>query len=465
MIFPTDKSSTLAGLIKPKKKESTALTKNKVKLLSVSAFLVVVVCCTQMQQPANNTNTTNNTTAGNVATTPTPVVCNADAQWVNNPQSGPSEIPGGGTNLCQFHQFSWQWFLALMNTTPDNKSRYYQNQPEYPMLQATGTNSCTSTDPKPRLFVRTSKDDDPTNDFILPERIGQAGGDATIYDRNGNVVFYEVRFSRGMCSQDPSNPMFPAGTTELKISYRIITPAEAPNYVTIKADVVGDPTEELLGMVGFHFVKSTGSHPEFIWATFEHKDNVPECQVPAAAGAPAWSFTSGQCPGQLPNSVNSQICNFNAASPGTVISGGTPSQICRVYHNSSKPGDNQYEANVADIDMLNTQLVGPSGFVTGLPASSPLAVLKNYMLVGALWVTDPTKPADLPNQRGSIQLANATMETTYQQADSQSNPLPYTGTSNLQPARNCFACHGYTPGNNVALSHIIGTIQAQQKPK
>lgn len=435
------------------------MTKNKVKGLISSALLVTVICCTQMQQTNNTSNDTNNATAGNAGATPTPVVCNADAQWVNNPQSGPSEIPGGGTNLCQFHQFSWQWFLALMNTATDN-TRNYQNQQKYPMLQASGTDSCTSTSTKPRLFVRTRKDDDQVDDFILPERIGQAGGGATIYDQNGNVVFYEVRFSRDQCSLDPAAKMFPAGTTELKVSYRIITQADAPNYVTINADINGDGTEELLGMVGFHLAISTPSHPEFIWATFEHKQNVPECQTPPDPNA-KWSFTSAQCASQLPNSVNPQICNFNMATPGTTISGGTPTQVCRVYHAGSRPGDNQYQTNVTDIDMLNTQLVGPSGYITGL-TSGPLAVLKNYQLVGALWVTDPTKPAALENQRGSIQLANSTMETTYQQA-TNFTPQPYTGTSNLQPALNCFGCHTYTPGNNVELSHIFDNIKGQKK--
>lgn len=438
------------------------MTKNKVKALICSALLLTVVCCTQVQQPANNSNNSNNTngnTAGNLGAAAPQGVCGANAQWVNNPQSGPSEIPGGGTNLCQFHQFSWQWFLALMNTpTSDSTVRNFQNQQNFPQLEI-DTNSCASTSVKTRLFVRTTKDDDQTNDFIMPERIGQAGGGATIYDQNGNVVFYEVRFSRNLCSVDANTKMLPAGTIETKISYRVITDAEAPNYVTIKANVIGDPQEETLGMVGFHLAISTETHPEFIWATFEHRQNVPECQAPAVAGQ-KWSFTSAQCAGQLPNSVNAQQCNFNMASPGTVISGGTPTQICRVYHTGSKPGDNQYATNVADIDTLNAQVFALLSPLT----QGPLSVLKNYHLVGALWENDINQPSSvLSNQRGSIQLANTTMETTHQQVNAQGKPVPYTGTSNLQPAMNCFGCHAYTPGNNVTLSHIFDDIKAQQK--
>jgi hypothetical protein len=161
----------------------------------------------------------------------------------------------------------------------------------------------------------------------------------------------------------------------------------------------------------------------------------------------------------LPNPANPTNCNFNVANPGTVISGGPPTQICRVFHDGSNPGDNQYAANVNDIDTLNSQLVGANGIITALPDSNPLAVLKNYMLVGALWENDVTQPSsNTANQRGSIQLANATMETTF-----QSGTTPYAGPSNLQPALNCFGCHNYQPGKNVKLSHTFPLIQGATK--
>lgn len=442
------------------------MKKNKLKLLIVAAFLVVVVCCTQMQKNGEySKDTVVNSNNSNASPSATPSTdCAASVDWVNNPQNAPAEIPGGGQNLCQFHQFSWQWFLALMNKAGD--SRVFENQQNYPLFQAAGTDSCGATTIKSRIFVRSMKDENgPVNDFILPERIGQAGGGATIYDQNGNVVYYEVRFSRDQCALPSDAKMFPAGTTEIKVSYRVIKDADKANYVWINADINGDgkiEPNELLGMVGFHLVKSTALHPEFVWATFEHKLNVPECQSPPDTSKD-YSFISDACAAQLPNSVDPKTCNLNSATPGTVLSGGTPTQICRVYHDSSKPGDNQYDSNVSDIDQLNAQLTGPTGFITALPADNSLAVLKNYMLVGALWENDITQPSsNLGNQRGSIQLANSTMETTFQQAPNF-NSMPYTGTSNLQPASNCFACHAYTPNNNITQSHIFTAIHGSTK--
>lgn len=448
------------------------MTKSKLKLLVIAAFFVIVVCCTQMQPPGNNSNNANNTTAKKFEAAE--AACEALSSWVSNPQN-PTEVPDGGNTICSFHQFSWRAFIALMNA-PGTGDRVFQDEQNFPLLLG-DQNSCAPNNSQSQVFVRIGKDNDSTdNDFILPKDIAQAGKDvqATIYDQNGNVVFYEVRFSQSECTQDPKNPQFTdVNTTELKVSYRVITEADKPNYVWIKADINGDgkiEEKELLGMVGFHLVKGTKDHPEFIWASFEHKQNAPACQK-AADASKTWSFTSAKCAAELPNSVGSD-CAFNAALGNNVLSGGPPTQICKAYHDGSREGDFVFSINVASIDALNLQLTGPSGFISGLPASNPLAVLKNYELIGSLWLKDVNNPSRTPgqppgdtsNQVGSLQLANSTMETTFQEADVSTGTavaVPYTGTANMKNAANCFFCHGYTPGNNVQLSHIFTEIKGK----
>lgn len=192
--------------------------------------------------------------------------------------------------------------------------------------------------------------------------------------------------------------------------------------------------------------------------TWEHDANAPDCLSPQSAPAGGWSFTSAQCAQCLATSTTGPLgcptCNFNVANPSTSLTG-TPTQICRVYPDGSGPNDNKVQENVADVDALNAQIVGPSGFLAKLAPSDPMAVFANYFNAGGLWVSDPTQPASSSNQRGSLQEANTTMETTFQ-GDFQA-----TGSTPVRTgAVNCFACHDYEPGQTATsgLSHIVDDI-------
>jgi len=71
---------------------------------------------------------------------------------------------------------------------------------------------------------------------------GQAGGGATIYAQDGNVVYYDVRFNRALCGltgsavelQKQNTKNFPAGTMELKFGWKVLSDAEvaANTFVT-----------------------------------------------------------------------------------------------------------------------------------------------------------------------------------------------------------------------------------------
>ncbi|HEV8239896.1 MAG TPA: hypothetical protein VGS57_11060 [Thermoanaerobaculia bacterium] len=389
-----------------------------------------------------------------------PPACAASQSWVTNPNP-PQEIPGGGSDFCQFYQFAWQWFLYLVSPSGDSAGdRNFEVQQTFPLLQASGTDSCTATSNTPVFFVRTLKSEDPNQPFIVPENIGQAGTQGeVIYDKSGNIVFYEVRFSRNLCPP-PTSGNLPAGTTEIKTAWRQITQAEAPAYFTNQAVIQGVSTQPiLLGLIGFHLFRTTAQHPEGVWMTWEHESNDPDCLQPQPTPAAGWSFTSAQCAQCLATSTTGPLacpsCNFNTAMVSTKISGGTPTQICRVYRDGSGPMDNKVAENLADVDSLNAQLVGPSGFVTQLPASNPVAVFANYYHIGGLWVSDPTQPADSANQRGSLQLANTVMETTFQ------GNFTASGSGVMRSgAVNCFGCHSYTPNSTATsgLSHIVDDL-------
>ncbi len=388
----------------------------------------------------------------------------ASADWVTQPNP-PSEIPGGGQNFCQFYQFSWQWFLYLMSPSGSDPSlRNFQVTQNYPILQI-DEDSCSSSSTEPVFFLRMVKDPDDAAEFILPERIGQAGGGATIYDQNGNVVFYSIAFGRDLCTA-PDSGNLPTDTTEIKTSWKVIDASEKADYIWIDADVIpedGEPIKETLGMVGYHLVRGTPEHPELVWTSYEHKSNAPNCLNPAAPPADNWSFLSESCSNCLANPDSScfDACQYNQAQPAMSLTDMTPSEICRIFPEGTAPGDSKGEENIIDVDALNEQLVGPNGILSSLPASDPMAVMANYFNIGGLWVSDPSQPASSDNQRGGLQLANPTMETTFQGTLTINNSTIQASTDN---GVNCFACHNYTPNETAStrLSHIFDDIVKQR---
>jgi len=401
-----------------------------------------------------------------VKTTGASYNCIADKTWFTKP-SMPTEVAksednGTSSNFCDFYQFSWQAFAYLMAPTT-NGIRNFDDASQFPELkvQADGSpaNSCDSQSIGNTFFVRSAKSTSSGTEFIIPERIGQAGGGATIYDQNGNVVYYDVRFSKNLCDVNAINKLdnFPGGTTELKTAWKVLSATDdATKFITIDAIIEAEigAQQHKLGMIGFHIAAATPDHPEFVWATFEHQTNVPNCENPDSTQS--WSFTSAECLANLKNNDYNAIeaCKFNNPSKGdpTKTSGQTPTEICREFPYGSAEGDLKYAENVGDITSLNNNV---QPYLKG-----DYAVLKNYFNVGAIWVNDTTQSSDLPNQRGSLRLANSVAETDYQNVDL--NPV-----SNRGFASNCMGCHNYVgtslpaSGKNTtsgSLSHIFDDI-------
>ncbi len=385
--------------------------------------------------------------------------CQADASWfpsATNTPTMPTEVPNTGSNnpFCGFYQFSWQAFLYLMSPASTGTERNFEVQANYPVLEFDSSgkplNSCDDTITGNTHRISLAKSEN------LPEDIHQAGDSATIYDQNRNVVYYEVKFDRNTCNVAPIQKMnnFPPGTTELKFAWKVLTPAEiaSKTFVAITASI-GSQSNVTLGLVGMHVAVATQDHPEFVWATFEHATNDPNCT--GALGVNSWSFTSGACNTALVSKDQPKIvaCKFNQAKEETSITG-TPTEICRVYPYGTATGDLKATENVEDITSLNANVLAM------LPNADPsMAVLKNYFNVGAIWVSDINQGSTVGNQRGSLRLANTTAETTFQHVDLNPN-------TNKGFASNCFGCHNYVaPGNNTTsgnLSHIFNDIVAGQ---
>ena len=423
-----------------------------------TVLLLSLLGCTQAPQPAPA-----DAKQVVVPTPPAPVAasCAASAAWISTP-SEPAEVASSET-FCDFYQFSWQWFLAQVSPAssayPDGDRVFETNRVVDP---SGGTNQCGSTALTGRaqaaklVAQRTVK----PIDFETQQADGNP-----LYDQNGNILYYNMWYSPEECQATSAG--FVAGTMEIKTSWRILPTPDASYYMMSATLPDGGSGKNVtLGLVGFHLVNWTSAHPEMIWASFEHKQTAPLCDGSSATSG--WALASdaaAQCLADNPQTSGGTIspacASFDFNNPPTGGSSpppdtGTPDEICRLYANGNQPGTsingNDNAANLLAIQQLNAGLVGSAGLLTALPASDPMAVWKNYEMVGALWTKNGASSGKLPipnaqgpadassPQRGSLELTNMTMETYEQGAAS---PVP-----------NCFGCHGFDTSKPLHVSHI-----------
>jgi hypothetical protein len=417
-----------------------------------------------------------------------PAPCLASSSWFSAPTM-PTEIGGGAaaTN-CDFQQFAWQAFIDLVQPASGAPGlRTFETfMPDYGIFvppktpvtpwgqQPPAPCGSASTDAKltkhlflrPRVAKGAGFDPDSTTQASLPgETIANA-----LYDQNKQVVYYSIWVNQteydfitrcnfndtGCITSAPADTAITPGAIELKGSWRVFNGAAPKGMYSIRG-VIGTSSKAgstsckpvTLGLVGFHLVVNTPSHPEFIWATFEHRSNAPDCVNPQKAPPGGWSFNDPKCPAsQCPPNQPDQ-----PSKP-------TPNQVCRVA-----PQGGGEAANVGNIRAINASVHQTLAqlLLTDPAMYGAMAIWQNYDLTGNLWTLNgqlPPTGAQAPgggNERGSLLAANTTLETFVQ------------GRSPQGIDQNCFTCHtqaqfvtgagvkkGFPPGAPANFSHLWG---------
>jgi hypothetical protein len=228
-----------------------------------------------------------------------------------------------------------------------------------------------------------------------------------------------------------------------------------------------------LALVGMHVVGTVAGHPEMVWATFEHVDNAPDkaysytnnrgstTQVPFNS-AGSWTFTtSGAADTNVIDEYQKVVTETIAGQPVSTITAQNvnnvtkirPVDLVRVNPWGDLPdgvrggGTTALIANATDLISLNSTVN------TQLQAVGDLR--GNYFQSGSIWSANGEIPTSGTEAflRGSLNTANATMETYHQ----------FSSASGGSTTPNCFGCHfvtGGTPGNGT--SHIFGHMKALQ---
>jgi len=254
------------------------------------------------------------------------------------------------------------------------------------------------------------------------------------------------------------------------------SPAPPPPPGTKTMTATGQQTVQL-ALVGMHVVGSAAGHPEMIWSTFEHVNNVPAAAysyvntsnstipvpqnvslVPTIGGSSApWLFSSTSA-----TSFNSQNMSSNAfSSPATITANGSgtisPSDTIRwkAFGAASDVVPNPADPSTA---ASNTEIIAINNSIQSMLASGD--VRGNYILTGATWTvfggaptgsgasaascaTSPVSGCPV----GTSALSNSTMETYDQGKD---NTLANGGS-------NCLTCH--SGGNTTVVSHVFGALK------
>jgi hypothetical protein len=325
-----------------------------------------------------------------------------------------------------------------------------------------------------------------------------------LVDQNGNWARFQIRVNReefdyiynnGLYSIDkqiefshkPENNQVELplnegtskhGAIEIKLAWKELLPGEDDKRFftrTVTAELseapgTGPKTRTFkAGLVGMHIAMRTQSSPEWIWATFEQIDNVPDPDRPPFHPTFNNPDDKTTTPNALPvaNAVQDPDTGvYTLASPPTADRWvenltKTPVQLVRVQV-PTQLGLNPHDADLGAIAKeVNQQ-------VEKLLHDDHDSVFQYYKLIDVQWPVQPNAPAaaggadsapasityKMPGQMVPVFLVNTTMETYFQkgsqpagnleQDDRLSNAPPIDSTT-VAGTESCVGCH-YSSG-------------------
>jgi len=289
------------------------------------------------------------------------------------------KTPGNATQN-DFDEFSWQTFLALSAPSVGGRINVNgDNTPQWRGWSSTA-DLLNQADPGPsgsRYYPEECKAISFYEDYRVIDQVGkvndsfqEATEDALstspVIDKNGNFLRYEILISPSMYAQVVANrwnvpgtiPADPqtgtvtgdiigtcglatytggdpadkeSGFIQIKNAWMDlddVSPAERAKYHTEKllvytpyyrtSSTPQQATCELrtMGLVGQHIMHKTLTQPAWVYSTFEHVDNAPDCEGPSTTGGSQAGTPSDSCPPivQKDWNFNPMFCNDDADS-------------------------------------------------------------------------------------------------------------------------------------------------------
>jgi hypothetical protein len=260
--------------------------------------------------------------------------------------------------------------------------------------------------------------------------IGQAVG-GPLVDQNLQYVYFEkfmneVEYNNvvsnkyydlSVLQKIDTNLVLPDGSMEIKSAWKVMGEGDTPSdFFTANAIIEAPDSENgtpvTVGLVGLHIIYKSKSSPQWVWATFEHKDNAPD-EKDAKTATGHFSFFNPEC----------TDCKLN-----------------------EKQGDKpKFATQVARYTPIRQDAINANTKWQGLLKNT---VWKNYELITTQWPNDPNNQGDPQGDPTPNLSANTTMETY------------------IQSFSSCMACHSTAApvGSSIRTDYSFLFLEANAKP-
>jgi hypothetical protein len=275
----------------------------------------------------------------------------------------------------------------------------------------------------------------------------------------GRVVRYEIRVNKlefdyivghNLWNQQGLSEAFntprgggidlPNASMEVKAAWRVVPKGQEKDfegcYKVTKAMIPFDDNhpdgakeERTVALVGQHIIIKTPNSPQWVWATFEHKNNAPD-----APGGPNPTDCTKQWNFNNPAAPRSYTPNYDAP-PTRNTPKNAPVQVVRV---DQKMDPGAKPVNDAMHELIRSKYKD--------------SVWLNYNLISVQWPSDPAKPSSKSasalraGKPRPLVLPNLTMETYQQTTNSGGGAgLPRFSDPDIKPEdvgkSSCIGCH------------------------
>ncbi|MGD9584384.1 MAG: hypothetical protein AB7V26_12060 [Lysobacterales bacterium] len=466
-------------------------------------------------------------------------VADGSSLWATTTQGIPAgQLPPFETN-CMIDQFSWNNFLFLVGDDGSGHPRFMSLAPWYNLLPTKGVPVWPG--------AYTALDGTQLNKAINQ---AQAGDGFSLLDVAKQVTVYDIRVNRPFFDYVKTNTLYlqakmnaaasafaansysggvwlppteigdkSLGALEIKTAWRSFGSSTLKLCPSDLMHCEIDDEQNVWGLVGLHLVQKTNTHGEFVWTSFEHTANAPDCNGGGANPIASMPLDPTRAQGSINVNKNyrdgTQQSGWNYFNyPSYQQAGGDgktcafPTQkgganpLCLTWPGSAgnwnqvnvcrtdrmeRPSTSCVklgaEPNSQDIACLNQSVISKAP--TGLASR-----WKYYKLIGMEWLINGNTEggafgqgcftfsgsASCPNfgkhgesggapnysRAGSTTMANTTLETWMQNGMYLVDP---GNPKNVTSALDCFGCHqpqsiaapsaGFNEGD---MSHVFSRI-------